>query len=86
MSAGGRSMQLHEQRLQFKVRECYCVREPFPPLQSGFFINGFAITNLTMDAALYVDGSRIIHKLTYGDTFEVVPSSSPLRIFLPRRT
>lgn len=82
LAAGGTSMHLDDDRMQFLVRECYCVREPREPLRTGTFRDGLKITNLTPEASVYVDGTRIVHPLHYGDVVEALPSKTPLSIFL----
>ncbi len=82
LAAGGRSMELTDDRMQFLVRECYCVRENREPLKQGMFRQGLKITNLTPEASVYVDGTRIVHPLHYGDVVEALPSQTPLSIFL----
>ena len=81
-SAGGEPMELNEQHMQFLVREPYRGRGKTYQLERGFFSEGVRITNLTPEAAVYVDGSRLMHKLVYGDVVEPSASSHPLRIYL----
>ena len=81
-SAGGDPMDLNEQRMQFLVREPYRGRGKTYELERGFFSLGVRITNLTPEAAVYVDGSRLIHRLEYGDVVEPAASSHPLMIYL----
>lgn len=82
LAAGGQSMDLGDDHLQFLVRECYCVREKRELLQHGVFRSGLRITNLTPEASVFVDGTRIVHALHYGDVVEALPSETPLSIFL----
>jgi len=84
MAAGGQGMELWERRMQFLVRECYCVRDIRGPLRSGMFERGLKITNLTPEASVFVDGSRMIHNLNYGDVVEPVIAQEPLSIYLKR--
>lgn len=81
-AAGGSVMELPDARMQFLVREPYYPRgEKAIPTQ-GYFQESFAVTNLTPHAAIYVDGSRIVHRLLYGDRIQPRISPHPLRIYL----
>jgi len=81
-AAGGVRQKLGENRLQFVVREPYRGRGLAYALEKGKFVKGFSITNLTPEARVFVDGSRIQYNLNYGDVVEARVSSHPLVIFL----
>ncbi len=81
-SAGGDPMELEENRMQFLVREPYRGRGKTYQIERGFFTDGLSITNLTPEAAVYVDGSRLMHKLVYGDVVAPTVSAHPLMIHL----
>lgn len=83
-SAGGKQMELNDIRLQFLVRELCRTWSGSRRyrLKHGFFRAGFSVTNLSPEAALYLDGSRIVIRLFCGDVFEVRPSHRNLRIYL----
>lgn len=81
-AAGGRRMNLSELTMQYLVREPYSRPRQRLQLKRGYFLDGFSVTNLTPEAALYVDGSRIVHRLVYGDVIEPAVSEHPLRIYL----
>ena len=75
-------MELEENRMQFLVREPYRGRGKTYQIERGFFTDGLSITNLTPEAAVYVDGSRLMHKLVYGDVVAPTVSAHPLMIHL----
>lgn len=81
-AAGGARQELYARRLQFKVREPYRGIGLTYALEQGTFQDGLSITNLTPEAQVFVDGSRIFYKLNYGDIVEAKISQSPLMIYL----
>lgn len=81
-SAGGDAMELSDRRMQLIVREPYCGRNMQYRLEHCHFSSGCRITNLTPEAAVYVDGARIVRTLVYGDIVEPVVSNTPLSIYL----
>lgn len=81
-AAGGRKMPLSEKKMQFLVREPYRGKGLTYQLERGIFSDDLAITNLTPDAAAFVDGARISYRLAYGDVIEPRPSQTPLKIYL----
>ncbi len=94
-SAGGYAMKLEDRHLQFRVREPYrstpVIRScnvgdarrtaPGKGRYSGTFVDDLEVINLTPEAAVYVDGSRICWQLQYGDAVAPRISVDPLRIF-----
>jgi NAD+ kinase len=81
-AAGGKPMDLEAPTLQFFVREPYVTRDQSIKLRGGTFEDGLAITNLTPEAAVYVDGTRHSFEIHYGDVIEPRLSSHPLCIYL----
>jgi NAD+ kinase len=81
-SAGGYPMQLDDRQIQFRVRELYRSRSTGPSSVAGTFTEGVRVQNLTPEAAVFLDGSRIQLEVRYGDTVQPRVSDYPLRIFL----
>lgn len=81
-AAGGGPMELTSNSMQFLVREPYTPAGTRYVLSGGVFEQGLEIINLTPEAMVYVDGSRISHQLMYGDVISSRVSEHPLRIFL----
>ena len=81
-AAGGREMEMDSSSLQFLVREPYVAREQSIKIRGGIFDDGLAITNLTPEAAVYLDGTRHSFTIHYGDVIEPRLSSHPLCIYL----
>ena len=81
LAAGGTRMPLDAKMLQFAVREIFRRQTPHRLLR-GTFTRGLRITNLTPEAAVWVDGGHIRHDLCYGDVIEPRLSPHPLRIYL----
>jgi NAD+ kinase len=81
-AAGGKQMELSSSSMQFLVREPYTPAGTRYALSGGVFEQGLEIINLTPEAMVYVDGSRICHQLMYGDVIASRVSEHPLRIFL----
>jgi NAD+ kinase len=81
-AAGGREMALDDRVLQYLVREPYCQRGAGIALRNGTFAQGMAITNLTPEAAVYLDGTWHEFPVYYGDVIEPRLSAHPLRIYL----
>jgi len=81
LNAGGTRMPLDSTLLQFAVREVFR-RQDTLRLLRGTFTGGLRITNLTPEAAVWVDGGHIRHDLGYGDVIEARRSLHPLRIHL----
>ncbi len=81
-AAGGEAMDLEAPTLQFFVREPYVARDQSIKIRGGIFEDGLAITNLTPEAAVYLDGTRHSFAIHYGDVIEPRLSSHPLCIYL----
>ncbi len=81
LNAGGTRMPLDATLLQFAVREVFR-RQATIRLLRGTFSGGLRITNLTPEAAVWVDGGHIRHDLAYGDVIEARQSPNPLKIHL----
>jgi len=81
-AAGGRKMNRNERTMQYLVREPYRGPNQRLELLRGYFVDRLSITNLVPEAAVYIDGSRIMHRLVYGDVLEPRVSQHPLRIYL----
>jgi len=81
LNAGGTRMPLDATLLQFAVREVFR-RQDTLRLLRGTFTGGLRITNLTPEAAVWVDGGQIRHDLGYGDVIEARLSPDPLKIHL----
>ena len=74
-------MPLDATMLQFAVREIFRQQDTLRLLR-GTFAGGLRITNLTPEAAVWVDGGHIRHDLGYGDVIEARRSPLPLKIHL----
>lgn len=81
-SGGGEPMDVGSCQMQLLVREPYRAKNLEYKLDHLFFGEGCKITNLTPEAAVYVDGARIVHPLVYGDIVQPVVSATPLSIYL----
>ncbi len=81
LNAGGTRMPLDATMLQFAVREIFRQQDTLRLLR-GTFAGGLRITNLTPEAAVWVDGGHIRHDLGYGDVIEARRSPLPLKIHL----
>ena len=81
LNAGGTRMPMEATMLQFAVREVFRRRDALRLLR-GTFTGGLRITNLTPEAAVWVDGGHIRHDLGYGDVIEARQSPNPLMIHL----
>jgi NAD+ kinase len=81
-AAGGQAMTLADKELQFLVREPFKPRGINYAVERGLFTDGLVITNLTPEAAVFVDGTRHHFSIFYGDVIEPRVSSHPLRIYL----
>ncbi|MFH1529637.1 MAG: NAD(+)/NADH kinase [Pseudomonadota bacterium] len=81
LNAGGTRMPLGACMLQFAVREVFRRQDTLRLLRETF-TGGLRITNLTPEAAVWVDGGHIRHDLGYGDVIEPRRSTRPLRIHL----
>jgi len=81
-AAGGKQMELTSSQMQFLVREPYTPAGTSYVLPRGMFEMGLEIINLTPEAMVYLDGSRISHQLMYGDVISSRVSEHPLHIFL----
>jgi len=81
-SAGGYPMELDDRQIQFRVRELYHPRSTDPSSVAGTFTEGVSVMNLTPEAVVLLDGSRIQLEVRYGDIVHPRVSEHPLRIFL----
>lgn len=81
-AAGGQQMDLGASALQYFVREPYAARDQRINIQNGVFDDGLAITNLTPEAAVFLDGTRHSFPVLYGDVIEPRLSAHPLCIYL----
>ena len=75
-------MDLEDRQMQFRVRELNRPHNSDHETVAGTFTEGVSVTNFTPEAAVFLDGSRIILGLQYGDVVEPRISGSPLRIYL----
>ncbi len=82
LAAGGEKMDIEGKRLQYRTREPSPTGRDVWRLHQGFFERGLSLTNLTPEAAVFVDGTRIVHPVNYGDTIQPRVSDTPLRIYL----
>lgn len=77
-AAGGRIDDIKSRRLQYLIREQYCLRGRVYPA-SGF-AQSLLVTSLTPDSAVYIDGNRLSYKLGMGTTVRIAPYPKPLNL------
>jgi len=82
LAAAGQKRPLGDSQMQFRIREAYRGKGGCYRLEQGLFREGLSVVNLTPEATIFVDGSRISYTLNYGDVIEPRVSTHPLRIFL----
>ena len=81
LNSGGTRMPMDSTMLQFAVREVFRQQATLRLLR-GTFAGGLRITNLSPEAAVWVDGGHIRHDLAFGDVIEAQRSAHPLKIHL----
>ncbi|KAJ7981895.1 NADH kinase [Quillaja saponaria] len=86
LSAGGFSMSIISQDLQ------YMVREPISPGAASRFMHGLIKHDQSMDTAwscnegvLYIDGSHVCYPIQNGDAIEISSKAPNLKVFLPSK-
>jgi NAD+ kinase len=79
-SAGGRVMPLSSRKLQYVVREPYLPRADTLRMTSGTIEEDEALTlrSEMRDARVFLDGDRIVHEVTIGDSVTMRRSDEPL--------
>ncbi|KAJ7948805.1 NADH kinase [Quillaja saponaria] len=84
LSAGGFSMPILSQDLQ------YMVREPISPGAASRFLHGFIKHDQSMETAwsckegvIYIDGSHVCYPIQNGDAIEISSKAPILKVFLP---
>jgi NAD+ kinase len=81
-SAGGSPMDLSQPCLQYLVREPYLAPGASNVLTNGIVHDPLRIENQMRDAALFVDGPRIVHELAWGDEIVLTPGMHPLSVYM----
>ena len=81
-AAGGKKLPYTSQDLQFVVRELFLHPKTKPKIFSGIFKkdHSLAITNKTMEAALFIDGTQDVFPLQFGDEITFRPAKNSLRV------
>ena len=81
-SAGGAPMDLSVPRVQYLVREPYLTPGATLKMRNETVLTPIRIMNQMRNAALFIDGPRVVHDLTWGSEIVVTPGAYPLNVHL----
>lgn len=85
LSAGGFTMPILSQDLQYMVREPISPGRDISGLMHGVIKSDQSMNTawFTKDGLIYIDGSHVSYPIHFGDTIEISSTAPGLRVFLP---